>query len=291
MCRKFRKDFDIGVEMVNNTALFTRLDGATSEMIDPAARFIGYGHAFERGFVKASDVMEGMAEHYRIVGYTFGGLNLVVRYITDTYYCDETPTTADMAIQPPEEVVADTTLTSEHPLADAFMDKLARQLSKMGMTEKIHDESSTKIPPPLTGASTTPSGKRLSIYRAGELVPQEHTIELKTNKRDCAPQRWFSNTRNLYIGVHNKGVFTAVSKHTANDSTIAVWEQSQRESLGKLAGLLGRIVILGNENQGRMRIRCVKGTLTLQNWDAKETPQYKVEPLPKELREKWRVPS
>jgi len=297
VCRQCRKDFDIGVEMVNNTALFTRLDGATSEVIDPAVRFNGYGHAFEKGFVKRSDVMQGMGEHYRIVGYTFGGLNLVVRYITDAYY-DATPTTAKIATQDPVAIqpaeggavnAADTSPTSDCPLADAFLDKLVNQLSTMTMGKEIQDESPTKLPPPSVGSSTTASGQRLSIYHAGELVPQEHIIELKTTKRDCTPQRWFSNTRNLYIGVHNKGVFTTVVKRTEDDATVAAWEQSQKEFLGKLAGLLGRIIKTGKKNGERMRIKCVKGTLTLLHWDAKETPHYQVEPLPRELKEKWQV--
>ncbi|KAF8454399.1 hypothetical protein BGX38DRAFT_1141095 [Terfezia claveryi] len=211
VCRQSGKDYDIGVEMVNNTALFTRLDGATSQVIDPTIRFQGYGLAFAKEFVKSSDIMQGMGEHYRIVGYTFGGLNLVIRYITDAYY-DATPATAviqdPIAIPSLEEGIvnaADTTPTSDHPLADIFMDKLLKQLSKLGMEKEIPEESPPRIPPPSAGSSTSSSGQRLSIYRAGELVPQEHIIELKTTKRDCTPQRWFSNTRNLYIGVHNKG--------------------------------------------------------------------------------------
>ncbi|KAF8417290.1 hypothetical protein EV426DRAFT_645891 [Tirmania nivea] len=297
VCRNVHKNFDIGIEMVNNTALFTRLDGATSEVLDPTSRFSGYGHAFEKSFVKISDVMEGMGEHYRIVGYTFGGLNLVVRFITDAYY-DATPTTGDMAMQhpieirpPAGEVVNEpgTAPMSEYPLADALMDKLVQQLSKLGMEKGIQNELSTKILPALAGSSTSSSGQRLYIYCAGELAPQDNIIELKTTKRDCTPQRWFSNTRHLYIGVHKKGEFTAVVKQTEDDDTIAAWEQSQKEYLGKLAELLGQIVRLGKQNGGRMRITCVKGTLTLQNWDAKDTPGYQVGPLPSELKEKWRV--
>ena len=294
MSRKARQDFEIGIEMVNNTALFTRLDGATSEMIDPTAQFSGYGHAFEKGFTKASDAMQGMGEHYRIVGYTFGGLNLVVRFITDAV----TPTKAEMVMQHPitarppgEDVVnaTNTTPTPELPLAEAFMDKLAKQLSQLAMGKDTHAESSAKIPPASTGSPTSSSGGRLSIHHVGDLVPQEHIIELKTSTRDCTAQRWFSNTRHLYIGVQKKGTFTAVTKRTDDDATVTAWEQSQKEPLGKLAALLGWIIKFGKRNEENMRIRCVKGTLILQNWDPKETATYQVELLPIDLKEKWQV--
>jgi len=293
VCRNAWRDFDIGVEMVNNTALFTRLDGAVSEVINPAIRSRQYGHSFEKRFVKASDMMQGVGEHYRIVGYTFGGLNLVVRFITDAYNVDATLTTTSIAMQHPiaaqppvEKAAADTAPPAKYPLTEAFMDKLVKQLSTMAVGKKVHDESATRIP--LTGSSTSPSGQRLSIYRAGELVPQEHIIELKTTTRDCTPQRWFSNTRHLYIGIHKKGVFTSVTKQSENDAMIAAWEQSQKVPLGRLAELLGQIVGLGKENRERMRIRCVQGTLVLQDWDTRETRKYWVEPLPAELKEKWR---
>ena len=102
-------------------------------------------------------------------------------------------------------------------------------------------------------------------------------------------QRWFSNTRHLYIGVQKKGTFTAVTKRTDDDATVTAWEQSQKEPLGKLAALLGWIIKFGKRNEENMRIRCVKGTLILQNWDPKETATYQVELLPIDLKEKWQV--
>lgn len=274
--------------MVQNTAIFTRLDGPVTQVIK---RPQGYGHAFEKGFTKPSEVVPGMGEHYRIIGYTFAGLNLIVRYIADAHNMTLTTANIPCLTRSSETAVPNLTSTVKAaPEKDADpTETLLGQFSGLKLQGEgtKDDESSSKSPLITPSSQFSPPTERLSIRHAGILIPQEHMIELKTTSSDCTAQCWFANTRNVWIGRHTNGRFTAVTKQYIDDAAIATWEQEQKESLGKLAELLGNIVRLGKEHQGRMRLRCVKGTLMLEEWKAEETPQYSVKPLPSDLRNKW----
>ena len=275
--------FEIIVEVVNNTVLFIRLDGAISEHIDPAVQFRGFGHTFEKVFTKRLEAVEKTVSHHRVVGYTFGGLKLVVRFEADgAVYPSSVPESGSTEQLEEVEVVEGSNGSSLDPTSNP----------------SLENEGNDNPPlPAATGATTPgPSSARIFVLQAGHLIPQRSIIEIKTRNakfpttiQQNMPQLWFSNTRHLYVGLHHWGAFVEVKKHTVSDGINASWESSMKEELGKLADLLGRIIeaARGNTSGARMRVRCSGGTLKLEDWDERETPEILLKRLPIDLREMW----
>jgi hypothetical protein len=77
-------EFRLDAEVVGNSILFSR-------WIDWESRRHsgGYGHEFETNFAKAPAYVAGSLVHKRAVGYTLGGLRMMVRYKVDA--CLEAP--------------------------------------------------------------------------------------------------------------------------------------------------------------------------------------------------------
>ncbi|KAF8474061.1 hypothetical protein BDZ91DRAFT_691221 [Kalaharituber pfeilii] len=243
-------DFEIAVEMVNNTALFTRLDRTVTEVINPTIDFRGFGHEFEKAFTKFPGVVNGSTGHHRIVQYSFGGLELVVRF------------EADAAVP--------------------------------ANTGSVGSLLGVRGTPTATNSSAQQCSTRIAIRKAGELIPQEHIIEIKTRAahrpvgvEKCMPQLWFSDTRHLYVGLHQGGAFTRIIKHTVDDAIISAWERKYQHELGKLVDLLAQILEKAKGNKERMKIRCVNGTLKLENWNKRHASGLPLERLPEDLKAKW----
>lgn len=76
------EDFVIKVEVVGETALFSREEAEVRQYIAPS-EFRGYGHEFEKVYTK--EQIQGSTGHYRIVEYRFGGLKFLVRNEVDGY--------------------------------------------------------------------------------------------------------------------------------------------------------------------------------------------------------------
>ena len=76
------KDFEIAVEVVNKTVLFTRLENRPRVYIKPGQPG-GYGFRFEKAFTRPPGAVKGSTGHYRIVNYTIGGLNMLLRFEVD----------------------------------------------------------------------------------------------------------------------------------------------------------------------------------------------------------------
>ncbi|KAG6986532.1 hypothetical protein G7Y79_00078g099860 [Physcia stellaris] len=74
--------FTIHVEVVENTAILSREETATSETIGPS-EFKGFGHEFEKAYTTSQ--IGGSTGHHRIISYRLGDLKFVIRHETDGY--------------------------------------------------------------------------------------------------------------------------------------------------------------------------------------------------------------
>lgn len=246
--------FAIDVEVVKDTAIFSRMETKTKEFIGPH-EFRGFGHEFEKAYT--TDDVNGSTGHHRIVSYQFSGLNFIVRHEVDGFVQSRTET-------PSGSKGRETTDIS------SLMDSLS-----------ISPSSTTK-------KATSIEGSKLVIREEGHLVPIESTLEIKTrvahkplNFQEIAPQLWTSQTLKLVRAYHTGGMFQEPRVEDVS-ADIRRWEQENQANLKKLAMLIKKIISAVKVHGGRATIKYagVTGQLMVRKSDDKPM-------LPKDLYSKW----
>ncbi|KAI0120843.1 hypothetical protein F4776DRAFT_632098 [Hypoxylon sp. NC0597] len=228
-------EFTINVEIIKNTALFCRDATNSVEFVD-SKRFIGYGHEFEKEFT--IDRIKGNTGHHRIISYSFGGLNFIIRHETDAYLGTES--------------------------------YLSTPLS--GPTEQQQVQSRSK----------------LAIRHAGEAVPLESTIEIKTRASQkridisaTAAQLWVSQTPKLIRAYHNQGVFQIPDVEDVA-AKIREWERKNKAELRQLAAVIRRILEVAKGCDGNVEIKYDQSQDKLVIWKVSRKMS-----LPQDLYSKW----
>lgn len=143
--------FTIQVNMAAQTAIFSRDETATYEVIGPGG-FRGLGHEFEKSYTITR--VKDSTGHHRIISYRLGGLSFLVRHETDGCVGDLESSTKDE--QSTEE-------------------KLADILSSLTLTSEASsmDESSVE--------------SNLTIKREGHMAPRDQRLR---SKLECSTNIW-----------------------------------------------------------------------------------------------------
>jgi hypothetical protein len=246
--------FTIGVEVTGNIAVFCREETATTDFIAPH-EFKGFGHEFEKANTVSQ--IEGSTGHHRIISYRFGDLSFIVRYEADGYVT--TPTKGSSSTSTEQE-----------------NNNLSNLLESLSLT-------STILPP-----KQKPTSSKLTIREGGKTTPLSSTLEIKTRIShrplpfpEIAPQLWLSQTTKLVRAYHTKGVFQIPEVEDVGGQ-IWSWEEGHREDLGRLAGLIKRIVELSKGCGGRATLRYDERNdrLTVRKAEGRRM-------LPADLYSKW----
>ena len=248
--------FTIRVEITKNTAIFCRDEAATQEFIGPAD-FRGFGHEFEKKYTK--NQIKGSTGHHRIISYSFGHLNLVVRHETDGYI--------DVNTKIP-------CFSSSRETADNILTNALESLTL----------SSNRSPP-----STTTSGSKLSIHEQGQVIPLASTLEIKTRVihrplgfSEVAPQLWASQTPKLVRAYHQKGKFQQPEVEDVT-AQIKMWERDNQRDLRKLHGLIEKIITEVKSCGRGVVTYDPKGDKLVVREDKEDGPRM----LPEDLYLKW----
>ena len=230
------ESFEFGVEIVGNTAIFVRIEKQTREEL-PSTTFHGFRQAFEEQYTKLSASAKGSTSHHRIVQYTFGGLNLLVRSAVDAYL---------------EELVerADSSVVKDP----------GDPLDHVNFVQNVS----------LGGRVATPSETenefdgRVTVVQGGQKVPHAAVLELTTRstfaKRPFVIEHkmadlWISQTP-TFIEAYHRGVgYKAYNQHGSQQGRfedikvksmgdlLAKWETNNAKVLGKLATVLRQVVL------------------------------------------------
>ena len=248
--------FTINVEVVKNTAIFSRTETATHEFIAPH-EFKGFGHEFKKAYT--TNQISGSTGHHRIISYRFGDLSFVVRYETDAYVDDGRSHYASASKEPENH-------------------SLSSMLGSLSL-------SSTKSP-----SIATPTGSKLTIKREGQVVPLESNLEIKTrvahkplDMREVASQLWISQTFKLVRAYHQKGMFQRPNVEDVA-AVIKKWEENNQTQLRKLAVLLKKILSAVKRSDGTAVVKydLMKDKLIVSKVERKKM-------LPEELYSKWNL--
>lgn len=204
--------FTIRVDMTAQTAIFSRKETATYEVIGPE-EFRGFGHEFEKAYTTSQ--IKDSTGHHRIISYRLGGLSFLVRHETDGCVRD---------------------LRSSLKGEESTGDELADILDSLSITPK-------------TASIDEPSIKsNLTIKRKGRITLRESTLEIKTRVShkpleltEVAAQLWVSQTPNLVRAHHQRGIFSAPK---VEDVTAAIkdWEKTRQDAITKLVVLIDCII-------------------------------------------------
>ena len=147
-----KKGFLFGVEVVGDAMIFTRHEPQSRETVPPN-KFIGYRESFEEAYTKLHPVAQGSTSHHRLITYTLGGLQFLVRSGTDGY-C------SSVAGRLPDPV------SDSHTSEDEF-------------TKSIKSLSLNKVLPSTPTAS--PGADKLLVKKGGFDIPQATVFELSTH--------------------------------------------------------------------------------------------------------------
>jgi hypothetical protein len=229
------KPFRMLVEKIGNTVFFVRRENSPTELI-PNVR--GYGHAFPEAYTTWEADVKGSCSHQRLLQYSFGGLDCVVRFGADGYI---KPTGKPA---PPQSPV----LNEKKPSVDDLISSL----------------SGISVPPP----DIKPSAVTLKVETAGSPVDQKDVFDLKTRSiftklkkdhlADELPRLWVAQIPTFILAFHQSGFF-APSEIQIKDvrEEVKLWERNQVTHLTRLAALLHEIVdLLASAPSGKVELRC-----------------------------------
>jgi hypothetical protein len=228
------KKFRMLVEIINNTVFFIRRENSPTELI-PSVR--GYGHTFPESYTTWSYGVKGSASHQRLIEYSFGGLQFLVRYEGDGYIeLSKTTPILDTPIKPCPDKSID-------------VDQLIADLDK----SKVH-------------SSTSVGSKDLTILHGGRLIDQTMVFDLKTRsiKRQGEdflagelPRLWVAQIPKFILAFHDRGVFELDNSAVRDvKSDVLKWEQAHQFELSFYAALIHRIIsLVKSQPEGKLELR------------------------------------
>ncbi|KAL2131439.1 hypothetical protein VTI74DRAFT_5108 [Chaetomium olivicolor] len=248
------------VYKLGRTVFLVRRENSPTELI-PGVR--GFGHTFPEANTTWEADVRGSASHQRVLRYSFGGLELLVRFEADGYI-KPTSSKSTPSQSPPNNNPATT------------LDDLTGSLS-----------TTTISPPSFFSSSSLSSSPALSITPAGALTPQSTLLDLKTRstktryERDHLaeelPRLWIAQIPTFILAFHTRGLFLTqdIEIRDVRDE-VKKWEEEHSKELAMLAGLLhwirevvqqeggeeGRVeIFLGQNTDGKLEVRKVVGAV------------------------------
>lgn len=224
---KSHRWFSIKVEIAGNTAVFGRFEWRWKDDLGFYDK-----PSFDKGFreVYMTKQVRASLGHRRIISYSFGGLNLIVRHESDGY----DPSLSSTPIKPSTE--------REKKL-------LARMLRSRspGRTFRFRKPSS-----PNSG---------LLISEEGQTVPLDSTFETKIQyaheRLDIAPllpNMYLAQNANLAVGFHSRGAFTYPMIENYGIE-MEKWELDHQLDLQMLAVSLKKIISIVRDAGGRAVVK------------------------------------
>ncbi|KAL1838402.1 hypothetical protein VTJ49DRAFT_2686 [Mycothermus thermophilus] len=243
------KSFRMLAYLVKDTVFLVRRENSPTELI-PDVR--GFGHSFPEANTTWERDVRGSVSNQRLIRYTFGGLDMVVRFEADGY------------IQSPAAPASKPSPVT--PKADTTDSDLITSLAT----------TSISTPAPTTeSASSEPH--RLTIKPAGSRVPQSAIFDLKTRsiytrlKRDHLaeelPRLWVSQIPTFILAFHTRGLFKKEDTEIKDvRQDVQNWEAEHKNELASLVALLHRIrdILKGQPGQKVELVHSGDGTLEVR---------------------------
>ena len=272
------EDFEFGVEILGRTAVFTRMERRTRELI-PAGKFQGYRRAFEEAYTKLRRSAEGSTSHHRIIGYRLGGLKLLVRSAVDAYLQDEVAG---------EEKSA----TKDH----------------CGQDDLVNFMKAASLDTDAPSVKATPDAPGVTVVHGGENIAHSSVLEFTTRSKYAKrpfdyqakyPDLWLSQTPHYVVAFHQHvgtqcsrqpngqprlAEFRNIQMNRMTENKLRSWEEDNQTHIRKLVVVLEEII----KESGAMDSPCIvrfseaRESLTISKIDPETFAG-----VPKDLRDKF----
>ncbi|KAG6023002.1 hypothetical protein E4U19_004646 [Claviceps sp. Clav32 group G5] len=178
--------------------------------------FEGYGHEFEKAYTTSQ--IDGSAGHYRMVSYSFCGLNFLIRHETDGFISpNEGP--SDQLKRP---------TPSSSKKAQPRANTTAQKVTVLHKGNVVPLESTLEI---------KTCNKRRSL-----------------RFRHIAPQLWVSQTPQLVRAYYDEGRFSQPQVEDVGEE-IQEWEHENQKNLKELGALIQEIIRVMKSCGGRGMLR------------------------------------
>lgn len=254
------RSFRMLVENVDGVVHLIRRENSPQEVIDGVR---GYGHTFPEAYTSWDPAIRGSTSHQRIVRYTFGGLNYIVRYEGDGYLPDKLKK-APKSSKPYGEKEANNFEDLVASLVDSSLQQEVPQLSS-----------------------------NLQVEQGGFDVPQSAVFDLKTRAAfkkgwdivsEELPRMWVAQIPYFVLAYHTRGTFDDIEIIDVS-SKMQEWEKSMSKELSKLAALVHHIVETVRRNPEVRLELCREGLAGLEL--RAQTPKL-TSVLSENIMKKWR---
>jgi hypothetical protein len=246
-----RESFRIDAEIApgGKTLMFSVWTGKLRSYANGTAA-CGYGMTFEEKFTKRPACSRGSIRHNRAVGYSFGGLQLMVRFEVDACIGGR------RGVWQPRVTDTENTVTAPTGAKVFLRGKLAAP------------ESIVELKTVRCGTAEKPGKSATSSQNIAQL--------------------WFSRTPILIAGKYQgEGRFVRVEQTDVIASgRMKQWEETNTEKLQKLVKLLGMLKeIMVSAGNGKFALVLEKGSADLKIF-ALDQSKYQFG-LPEDIKEKW----
>lgn len=220
------QDFRIDLHMVHDTLFLTRRT-KKGYFVANAYGNTKVGSNFESAFTSSEPGLEDSSSHHRVVRYSLGNLNCVVRFEADA--CHE---------------------RKENKESETMDQRCVNFFSSQGEEDLRAKCEQLSSPPELLKAAasekeavTTDVSPHTSVVLGGRIVPSSSMAEMKTYQGEDfyvekhLPQLWFGRTSNLLVGNHTDGKFRRLETMNVARQLLR-WETTHQEELRKLTWLI-----------------------------------------------------
>lgn len=206
----------IDVDVVGNTMFFTRWEASRIRILTGSPNS-GYGHSFEEAFTSFDDDLKDSMSHHRIVRYTLGGIECLLRYEADAYV-------EDASHEPLLSAGSASTLDSSDP------SQVVESLASLSLNT-------------LNSSSTRQESNKVQVIHRGRLVDHSSIAEIKCHKKvglqKMMAQIWISQTTHLMVAQHKDGLIEDLSITDCADFT--EWETKNKKELVGLVEVIKEI--------------------------------------------------
>lgn len=253
--RKQDHSFRILVEVIGSTVFLVRRENSPTELI---AGVYGYGHSFPDAYTTWTKDVKGSESHQRIIQYTFGGLDCLLRFE-----------------------------------ADGHLPQLAKGGTSASDQGKDDDQPLSAENMTLGPRPPGSSGKTLKIRQGGQYIPNPAIFDLKTRsikKKEAdvlgeqIARLWVTQIPNFVLAFHKLGVFEEIDVRDVRRE-VRAWEEDNEIVLRQFATLLRDIVSFARGcDGGRLELRRQEGSSMLELRTQADDAGCA---LPGDLKERW----
>ncbi|RAH56636.1 geranylgeranyl pyrophosphate synthetase [Aspergillus piperis CBS 112811] len=242
------KDFRFIMETAGDSVFFIRRENSPTDLI-PDVR--GYGHTFLDEYTMWGPGLAGSESHQRIIKYTFGGLDLLLRFESDGYVPKQSPGMSFSNLQ----ISRDTSSGNVDPDIGGLIARL--------------QEDHGPVPVEHPGKLTIQEGKRRVHQRDIIDIKTRSMVDFKTkaikkeiDMTDLTPRLWVSQIPTLIVAYHNRGLFEEIRVQDMRDEIIR-WERENEEMLRRVAWLLHELVHYAKSSMTSLEV-CRSGAGPIQ---------------------------